>query len=309
MHITFERNKKMDETKIQSLFGWVSFYENTKYDKYPGILCFPDFFATVIGTIIQNYREIEINRKRYNYDEKTQHGENIFSLLEQFFESLQIMIDLILLVDLTIKLRSARDIIQKDFLREINGDMNFKYSHYTLEYYLIDEESKKRYRNALLEKSLEFYKVTTVEDLIMHLRKEGSCSDVTCKISLFPPDSIHYINQCKFSNVTDLPGHLRGPNQWGPVFWNIFHTLPQNAKILIRQNKEMKKTISFFLYSFIHILPLLLPCQICTHHYYACINPGERELQPSIDHYQKLYEEIHDTVNAKKFENHLYISF
>lgn len=336
-----------DRKTIQCLVGWKSFYSDTSVEKYPSVLCFPQFFIYAIHNakhaimkmenIIQLKRQLlltnndiketeeikksssssssSILQKKYNDAVKFQ-----FCIIEQikrFFSSLQIMIDLLFLDDI-IRVKPFDNTIIDELISAVREEMTtgktMSEDFYFLEKYLVEEKDKLNYQNALLQTSLKYYNANSVERLIDILYKEGSCENIDqTPVPQIPIPSIHYAHQIRFSNATPVSNDRLGPRGWGPIFWNIFHALSQNApKILLSSsspsspsldtahNRYYKEDeISTFLYGYIQYLPQLIPCIICSIHFYETIHPGSIPYSDSVDGYRNLYRKIHKRVTEK----------
>ena len=321
---------------IQCLVGWKSFYSDTSVEKYPSVLCFPEFFIHAIHNakraimkmenIIHITEEIKkssngsnsndnsnsILQKKYNDAVKFQ-----FCIIEQikrFFSSLQIMIDLLFLDDI-IRVKPFDNAIIDELISAVREEMTtgktMSEDFYFLEKYLVEEKDKLNYQNALLQTSLKYYNANSVERLIEILYKEGSCENIDqTPVPQIPIPSIHYAHQIRFSNATPISNDRLGPRGWGPIFWNIFHALSQNAPKMIlssssssldgARNRYYKEDeISTFLYGYIQYLPQLIPCIICSIHFYETIHPGSIPYSDSVNGYRNLYYKIHKRVTEK----------
>ena len=221
---------------------------------------------------------------------------SVFDQIKRFFSSLQIMLDLLFLNEDAVKVKPF-ETISADITNAINdGDPGNKIRDlYFLETYLVDESDRQKYQNVLLKTSLAYYNVNSVNDLIKLLYEKGSCRDVDeTPIPPTPAPSIHYTHQMRESNETPLSEDIFGPRSWGPFFWNIFHSLPHNAHRL--RNKYDEEELCQFLYGYIQYLPLLIPCWICTSHFYETINPGMIQYSSNVDDYKCIYDNIHNAV-------------
>ena len=300
--IGFPINKK---GLMQNFFNWKQFYKLKSCEKFPAILCFPDFFANSVFAILNWYSLY------YQNEQKSHFIRESFIQIYRFFSILESIINIIINNDqLYIKLKSADEIqealskIIRDNKNSNNNKNNDNYEHYFLEWYMENETSQLNYQKALIEANFAMNKVDNIDDLIKLLYDEGSCLTREVFINnYFPnsrpnfPHSIHYVNQSKTSNHSKLPVELRGPPSWGPMYWNIFHTLPKNASTITSMNHEVLLKI---LYAMIFILPLIVPCRICMIHYLQNVRPSKIEFTKSISEYENLYETIHNIVSLNK---------
>lgn len=277
--------------KIQNLFNWKQFYKLKCCEKFPAILCFPDFFANSIFAILNWYSLYYRDRKSFRQS---------FIQIYRFFTILESIINIIVNNDqLCIKLKPADEIQEalSKIVRNKKPNDN-SYEHYFLEWYMENKDSQLNYQKALIEANFAMNKVDNVDDLIKRLYDEGSCISRESFISSNFPHSIHYVNQSKTSNHSKLPVELHGPPSWGPIYWNIFHTLPKNASTITKMKKN--ETISEILYAMIFILPLIVPCRVCMLHYLKNVRPSKFDFIESISEYEKLYEIIHNIVSSNK---------
>ena len=326
-----------DSKKIQCLVGWKSFYSDPSAEKYPSILCFPEFLIYAIHNakyaiikmenikhlrqrlltkdirVVEEEEEKEIKKNSLlqKYEDAVKFQTSITEQIKRFFYSLQIMIDLLFLDDI-IRVKPF-DAIINEFISAVQHEREtgkaLEVDFYFLEKYLIDEKDRLNYQNALLQTSLKFYNATNIEHLIEILYKEGSCENIDqTPIPRKPIPSIHYAHQIRFSNATPISNDRLGPRGWGPIYWNIFHALSQNApKILGANNNNNNNNngyykedeISKFLYGYIQYLPQLIPCIICTVHFYETIHPGLIPYSDSVESYKNLYNKIHKLVTEK----------
>ena len=302
----------MENEKIQCLVSWKAFYANTRFDKYPAILCFPGYFRYVVHVIYNKYLETKrvidanSNKKNEDFIVDTRYEEiqkSIINNLNRFLVSLQIMIDLIFCSDdenFIIKVKPF-ETIAKELLNAIKeAEMNkqhISYDFYLLEKYLLDENDRLNYQNALLQTSLKYHNAESVEHLIKILYEQGSCQDLDqTPIPREPISSIHYMHHVIHSNETPISKNIIGTSSWGPIYWNIFHTLPQNATKKLIQTRYTTDEITKFLYGYIQYLPLLLPCQVCTLHFYKNLCPDMIEYNKNMDEYKYIYDKIHKNV-------------
>ena len=265
-------------SKIQSLFNWKKFYRLKSHEKFPAILCFPDFFANSIFAILRWYG--------YNNDNDSLFCE-IYKQIYRFFDILEMLVNLIFDGDITVK--PAEEI--QNTLREIISKGTIGFEHFCLEWYLKDERSQLNYQWILNETNMKFHGVENEQKLIERLFDEGNCHTRE-SVSIMPPHSVHYINQTKISNCSELPIELRGPPSWGPIYWNIFHTLPQNA--------SSSTLVLLLLHSVICVLPLIIPCQECSLHYLANVRPSSIEPVHTVGEYETVYNKIHDIITGAK---------
>lgn len=311
-----------NEEKIQCLVGWNTFFSDTSSEKYPPILCFPEYFLLMINTArkvyldtlkIIGYKHLFKNPKDiiiYENIEKIQYGK--FDQIKRFLSSLQIVVDLIFLDNNNnnnniIKVKPF-DVISSELMKIVDDELRMGNQpgkdFYFLENYLVDDGDRENYQNALLQMSLKHHNATSVENLIEILYKEGSCKDIDkTPIPKIPIPSIHFAHQVRISNETDYPKDRIGPRAWGPFFWNIFHALAQNAsqemRVNVRNGCYTKDQLSTFLYGYIQYLPLLIPCSFCSIHFYETIHPGAIPYSSNVQDYENIYNKIHKRVTEK----------
>ena len=303
----------MEYAKIQCLVSWKAFYANTRFDKYPAILCFPGYFRFAIYVICNEYlRMINIidNNEEENKNfiiskDYEQKQKSTIQQINRFLSSLQILVDLIFSSNddnVVIRVKPFKT-ISAELINMVRDKKNVR-DFYFLEKYLVDESDKLNYQNALLQTSLKYHNAESVEHLIKILYEQGSCQDLDqTPIPRLPIPSIHYMHLVNHSNETPISDNIIGPRGWGPIYWNIFHTLPQNAQNVLSQTKYSEDEITRFLYCNIQCLPLLLPCPLCTIHFYETLNPDKIKYNNNIEEYNEIYDMIHKKVTEKLLQS------
>lgn len=301
--------------KIQTLFNWKKFYKLKCHTKYPAILCFPDFFANSIFAIL--------NWTSYHYFTKDAWLNEINKQISRLFDILEIIVNLIINDEkYKVRLKPTKEIwenlyeiinenvktghkFQEKHEKEgdddkpntiTNNNIN-NFEHFFLEWYLKDEESQLNYQKILNKINLELNGVTNIQELIEYLHEKKCCESIE-SIPTLPPHSVHYVNQSKISNCSDLPIELHGPSSWGPVYWNIFHALAHYARK--KSNSDNESDFLITLHAIICILPLIIPCHMCMVHYITNVNPSSIPIMKNVSQYETIYNDIHDTVTKTK---------
>lgn len=261
--------------KQQYLFDWKTFYSVKSHKLFPGILCFPEFFAHVISTVLNKVSFTSCPKEKF--------------LLSSFYECLQTIIDLLFGSNCQISVLDPVDLKEKllTFIKEKNPSIEVL----LLETYLKDKDSIMKYRNNLLDTSLKYYGMKTLKDFILYLKDKDCCEEIA-DVSTPPPSSLQYIHLHEINNCTNLPRFIVGPNKWGPIYWNIAHTLVENV---IDDNEIIHQ-----MNCFIHILPIILPCPSCSMNYYKHVIPSTIPACKNKDQLKKLFETIHDKVTLAK---------
>lgn len=276
----------MNEKKIiiPCLFDYKDFFKKKGHKYFPGLICFPQFFAISINTILSN---IIINNEKTNIDAK--------NLCYSYFDILPILINHLfsnykIEVDVN-KLIQISKIAQKN--KKLDND------YILLEMYLKDDTSIQNYRKALLDSVLHYHKCETLDHLINHLHHRRCCSSKENIYDSIPPSSEHYIllgTRNNNSNIISSIGYetLLSTYFWGPFYWNIFHSIAEKCNSTHFQKK---------LLDFLYIIPYTLPCPVCRNNFIL----QTKYFETIIENYstnnniyiKELYCQIHDEVNYK----------
>ena len=243
----------------------------------PSILCFPTFFNCSIFSIINQaitYYYLTLLQEE-NYDNVAEYNSFIFQI-DMFFQILPTMMKFIINGtndDDDIRFKNHKEIVA-ELLKIIKTQTFDKENSFQfLEWYLKDVESIRAYQKALYEANIQFNK-----------------NDEE-KLTLLQPTqhSQNYVIK------TEMP-----INVWGPIYWNVFHSLPRNA--LINSNNLTIETILPILYYMISILPLLVPCSQCKKNYYKHVKPSKLLFNnfPTVESFIAIYSAIHENVTQHK---------
>ena len=271
---------------IQCLLDHKDFFKKKTHLLYPGSLCFPQFFAFSINSILSN---IYMCSKRKNMEE----GKDIMVICESYFDILQTMINQIYNnYDIKINVETLKMMSQRVKQGVDNIDDNF----ILLETYLKDDSSIENYRRALLENSLRYHDFKDINELINHLCDRECCVKRE-EIQDNYPSSEHYLLICTRKNNIKISHNFTSTTHfWGPFYWNIFHTIVEKC-----DNNNIKDT----LLKFIYILPYTLPCSICKNNY--IYNNMSKNIDKLVDNYnidkdiKQLFSKIHNLVNYDTF--------
>jgi len=290
------------------LFDWKTFYSNKSHLKFPSILCFPEFYAHTVATLLNWGLYVKHNNNNNNNNNKNNEKsiKAICKLMFTFFDSLQTAINLIFSLEHSIQVKSPYEMqsMLNDYLdaNNITDD-----SIFCLEPFLKDYNSVINYRNALLSTTLKYYRVDNIKDFIQYLYDGNCCYENTnCEdIREYPPDSKHYVRMN--SNCTNLPPHIVGPNKWGPYYWNIFHSLSAKAS----QLPSLDDKVLYFLNAYVNILPFIIPCPNCRIHYQLKIKSSRIPFCKTIDEIIRVFDRIHKlvTFNVQAVENERFINY
>lgn len=270
-----------NEKLIQCLFDFKIFFKRKGHLYFPGKICFPQYFAYAIFSIFKNLYSAFRNKDT-----------SVISLCNGYFDILPTIVQ---------QLYDCEIIVVKEKLvqmaNKLRGDDALPENYVLLETYLANEESIINYRLALLESVLNYHECNCLTELVDHLFKVKCCKTKENMPELHPPSSEHYLlfpPHRKINNIN--PKHIkvnaRGTNLWGPLYWNIFHSIAQT---------QCPEASSDKLIDFIYVLPVTLPCSICQFNYIQKM-PRFEQL---IDNYEmsenkclvSLYEKIHDIIN------------
>lgn len=262
----------------QCLFDWNTFYEKKCGSKFPPSLCYPEFYAIAMISILNNYETILLN----NNNSPGPFIDALESLCVEYFKSIQRTIDLIFGLRITVKSPEEIHEIVTNYVLERNLSDT---SIFFLETILNDHDSVVNYRTTLLETSLRYYRMDSVSQFANHLKSKNACQSCE-EIEETPPSSCHYVSY--LSNATRIP--LIGPERWGPVYWIIFHAMVENLPLNI--TPTYLRTIN----DFVAILPFIVPCGQCQHHYYQLVRPGEIPDYYDVKSLVLLYRKIHALV-------------
>ena len=289
----------MDVPKNQYLFDWKTFYKKKCCSEFPPQLCYPEFYAIAMTAILNWYDFMITTTTTTTTNERF--IDNVRSLCFEYFKSIQNMINLIFGLDSNIRVITPEQIheIITNYVMDYNiSDTSIFFLETILRK---DDSSVTNYRTILMDTTLNYYGVDNLAMLTAHLKSKGVCTDCDQKITELPPPSCHYLSY--MSNTTPIP--IYGPKRWGPVYWIIFHALPQNLKKHTADNDkdnnnndnddhdQLKKMVN----AYVAIIPFILPCSQCRNHYYQCIKPGELPDLTDIDSIILLYKRIHALVN------------
>ena len=320
--------------KHQYLFDSKKFYELKDHQNFPSALCFPDFFAYSTATIL-NWYEYILRIQHCNYIEI---NNDILLLCFNYFQSLQTIIDSIFGItgngsggnsgvsaaDIrTISLISPEEIHEKiiSFVLETKRKKIANKSHqfnkatsiFLLETFLRDQLSVFNYRQCLYRRSLEFCGVGSLSELVNHLRNSDVCpaahDELCCDCFLEsssrlpvtpPPSSTHYIRH--FCHCTPFPDDaaIFGPRLWGPIYWNVFHFLADNASDDCENDRDDYggAGIVRVLNKFVQFLPLIIPCPDCRLHYCISVRPSRLRYVRDVKELRLLFNAIHGTVSS-----------
>lgn len=255
----------MDETKkIQCLFDWKTFYNKSGHKYFPGKLCFPQFFASSIIAIW-------MSDKNCNDFKKIYYG---------FVNVLPVIIKCVFGYESNILLDEAK-------FKSLYNFQEIEEKFILLESFLKDENSVRNYRAALMNESLKYYKMKTLDELSKYLRDRKCCKNVL-EITEIPPSSHHYLLLWNYSNREPLPYYIDGPAIWGPFHWNVFHSIAENAS-----DEDVE-----YLRTFLYIYGFTVPCPSCQYNFLMTIDFDNLLRKYSSD-IKDLYDKVHDAVNDK----------
>ena len=287
--------------KIQYLIDWKTFYETKSHKLYPGALCFPQFFIFSVTSLLNKYWLYDPNAYIYTI--------NFFRMLpwivNKIFKSSSSSSSSTMLLTF-IPAESCENKLKNLAANKNNFDLNA----YFLEYYLANNESVNNYRKSLLNITLEYYDKKNISDFIQYLIEKECCFSE--EKTIIPPPSDCYVLLSN-SNNTPLPANLNFTTlMWGPIYWNIFHTIGEiEEKEKEKKEEDDDDDDDDYYYceeviknSFIHLFPGLLPCSICTMNYYRHIKPSEIIYFESEIYSKEVYDIIHQRVTNHVNNNH-----
>lgn len=263
------------------------------WDQVPAILCFPTFFWYSVQSILNIY--IMMNFGIFKLDE-----EKAFrSLIMGWFHILSPLISTIFRAAIG---REGKyiDIVCPSELHEILWKASESYKTtkspipvelMTLEHYIPDVNGILEYRQLLNSINLTTNNVDNICDLIKYLTMEDYCPMVEECTWDNPPDSLHYT---RFTTASYSKLRPQGPAEWGPYYWKIFHTIPNNPPHAISDNDEY----TYMLDCFPSVLPIIVPCPSCQINYLHHIQPST--IPTPLTDYTQFYERIHSLVSNHK---------
>ena len=266
---------------IPCLFDYKDFFKKKGHKYFPGLICFPQFFAISINTILTN---IIINEN--NIDAK--------NLCYSYFHILPILINHLFSSNYKIEV-DVNKLIQISKIAQKNKRLDNDYI--LLEMYLKDDTSIQNYRKALLDNVLHYHNCETIDHLINHLYRRRCCSS---KENIFydTPSSEHYIllgTRNNNSNIISSIGYetLLSTYFWGPFYWNIFHSIAEKCNTTHFQER---------LLDFLYIIPYTLPCPECRNNFILQTKHFETFIEKYNNnndniYIKELYCQIHDEVS------------
>jgi len=69
---------------------------------------------------------------------------------------------------------------------------------------------------------------------------------------------------------------MADPNEWGPLFWKILHSIPENLGN--NTNKILQNDEILYFKNFIRQIKTVLPCKICEKHYTEYYNKKKKDI-------------------------------
>lgn len=166
----------------------------------------------------------------------------------------------------------------------------------------MDKDSICNYRKALLEETLKHNNILCVKDYVKFLKETNCCNDELMIQNEPPPPSKHYLIFDKLISFENN-GYLNNcslnqqlifgiqPHLWGPFYWNIFHAAV--AKKIKKEHQEED------LLKFIHVLPSIIPCYMCSHNYILQTMEHVSLIEKNRTNLIQLYDDIHSKVSMK----------
>ena len=272
----------MKEKPIQCLFDFKAFFKKKTHLLFPGTICFPQYFALAISGVFVNYY-ISFKKK----------DDNWMNLCVGYFNVLPMIVKQ-LYPDRVIKVNKEKLLDTLNLIK--NEQIVLDGQYLLLETYLRDEESVLNYRKALLESVLSYHEYQNVNQLINHLNRVKCCYSKEYDIQEYP-SSEHYLlfsvidknNNVYVDKIKD-----KGPFFWGPLYWNIFHSVSEIPSHNIEN-----------MINFIYVLPFTLPCYACTLNYLdewsEVLNIIDKYEMGKIKDVKKLFCEIHNMVNYSTY--------
>ena len=182
---------------MQCLFDWKLFYNHSGHLYFPAKLCFPNYFAFSVYSILQQISTL--NKNILN--------EYVLHVLPTIIKNI-----------------FNNDDISLNYKKLLNIKPNGNIDMLFLETYLNDKQSIYNYQMALMNELLTYHKVKSISDIVDLLHKKQCCQN-KLDIHENPPHSKHYLTLTNDNNSTC---NKIGPSMWGPFYWNVFHTLAEN---------------------------------------------------------------------------------
>ena len=312
------------EKKQLYLFNWKKFYKEKSYDKFPPQLCFPEYFAYSILTVLNSYYNLlmlSINEEEEE-ELKRKRRRRILRMCFRFFATLQDTIDLLFGKNSEICLKDTFTIhktiskfvedyhkqrIKKD---DANNPKNMIY----LETFLNGEQSKQNYQKLLFQQSLRYYKVRDVNEFYRYLLECQCCEKldeeeeekIICNSNSNSSSSSyvhskHYVSSSSNNNCSKELNKIRGPPKWGPYFWNIFHALADKGEKRYYSDEcdeGERKNIVAFLNAYPTILQFIIPCSMCRDHYNSFVKPNDIPPCEDVKKFKDVYNTIHSIVTV-----------
>ena len=274
----------------QYLFNSQLFYSVKSHLKFPAKLVFPEFFAHVIATLL-NWCFYIANGDEKCETEKEQRAASR-KLIICFFDGLQTTINL--LYGFNCQIYTKEPFTMQWLLMEyINSNNTANNDIFRLEHYLADQRSIRNYRVKLLSKNLRFHRVKTLRELCQKLRVTGCCEEEKNHIDEMPmpPDSQHYLRI--ETNCQPLHESIIGPRRWGPLYWNVFHSLAANATKMRKCDGRVMHTLNCY----VCLLPFIIPCPVCRFHYNLTVKSSHIPCCKTVHDIQRVYTRIHEIVS------------
>ena len=269
-----------------------------KSEKFPGEICFPQYFAYAITSVFNNFYYLAFLEK----------NKDIENLCYAYFDFLPIIIKQIYGNKYKIDIDENKLYTTVNVIKTTN-DVKIDYLY--LEYYLKDENSVRNYRKALLENTLKFHDFENINQFIEHLLEIKVCFNKQEDLDSYPPSNHYVISAENFENLiinTKLRNIIHTSKFWGPFYWNIFHSVTKKSfkeKNNHLKNKLKNNYLKNKLIDFIYILPFTLPCNVCTDNYLEKMPYFNKIIdihKNNKNHCTKqLYEKIHDKVNYETY--------
>lgn len=295
--------------KGQYLFNLKLFYNKENNQNFPSILCLPTFIFYTFSVILSDFLKI-MHPKYKNINDNYNLKKANDILRSSFFHTLPTVVHLIASDDETEKYSICSPIeFHTIFLKEIQNIIdNEKYSIpseiFALETYMKNEESRQLYLQKLHLNNLKINGVETLADLISKLDADEIAHphlEIIEKSNSFP-GSLHYT----IYNTDTYPiPQFYGPKGWGPFYWKIFHSLAEKGEL--NDIYKMDENIKYTLHCYISLLPYIIPCAICSQHYYLNIKPSKildnlfdnENVKPTM-FYSKIHENVTENINRLK---------
>ena len=229
--------------KSESLFNWKKFFldDQKDHESTPSLLCFPTFFSCSISSILshldKSYHDVKLGGVENKYN-KLCYYSSIRHQIQYYFKSLQTILQLII-TNKNYKIRvKHHNVIINNLMHMIKTHIPKEECLY-LEWYLEeDDESIKNYNLALKDVTLEYNKVKSTQELLDYLKRENL-------ISQNVKDNDDFFSSRYYIFPQNIP---ISKNVWGPIYWNVFHSLPNNA--LFNVHSIPNETILLILHFF-----------------------------------------------------------